>query len=141
MDDDRAELGVLLDLALPVHEHAVRGDHEEVALPLCGQVTHRGKHLDGLTQAHVIAKEHALLTYHVLGAEDLVLAQVGRHQAQVQLGRLDRIGDLRWQAAPQVRGRQGSLGYHAGWQGAFQQRDEAGGVVAITTPDRLRGEA
>ena len=140
MDDDGAELGVLLDLTLPVHEHAVRGDHEEVALPLGGQMAHRRQDLDRLTQTHVVAEQHALLADHVLGPEDLILTKIGRHQTQVQAGRLDRVGDLRRQATPQVRRRQGALGDHAGRQDAFQQRDEAGGIVAIATPDRLRSE-
>ena len=74
MHDDRVEFGMLLHLTLPVHEHAVRSDYEEVTLPLCGQMAHRGQDLDRLTQAHVIAEQHALLADHVLGAEDLILA-------------------------------------------------------------------
>ena len=128
---------MLLHLTLPVHEHAVRRDHKEVTLPLRGQVAHRGQHLDRLPQAHVIAEQHPLLADHVLGAEDLILAQIGRHQAQVQTGRLDRIGDLGRQPPAQVRPSQSTFGDHAGRQDAFQQCDEAGGVIAIAPPHHL----
>ena len=137
MDDDGAEFGVLLHLTLPVHEHAVRRDHEEVTFPLCSQMTHRRQDLNRLTQTHVVAEQHPLLADHVLGAEDLILAQIGGHQAQVQARRFDRIGDLRRQAATEVRSGQNPLGDHAGRQDALQQSDETGGVIAIASPDHL----
>ena len=72
-----------------------------------------------------------------MGAEDLILAQIGGHQAQVQARRFDRIGDLRRQAATEVRSGQSPLGDHAGRQDALQQRDEAGRVIAIASPHHL----
>ena len=134
MDDDGIELRVLLHLALPVDEHAVWCDHEEVFLSLGRQVTHCRQHLDRLTQAHVVTQEHALLADDILGAELLVASQVSGQQTKVHLGGLDGIGDLRRQSTAHVRTRQRSLRHHPGRQHALEQCDERRGIPRITPP-------
>ena len=136
VDDDGAELRVLADFALPMDEHAVGRDDEEAFLPLGGQMAHRRQDLDGLAEAHVVAKQDALLVDDVLGAELLVAAQVGRQQAEVEGRRLHGVGDRRRQTATHVRPRQDALGDDLRGQEAFQQRDECRGVTGIPLPDR-----
>ena len=135
MDDDGAELRVLADFALPVDEDRIRGDHEEPSLALGGQVAHRGQHLHGLAQAHVVAQQRPTLVHQVLGAEELVTPQGRGEQRKVERRGLHRVGDLGRQPAALVRrGQRGAPGDRRARPDPFEQGDETGGVFAIAPP-------
>ena len=129
---------MLLHFALPIDEHAIRRDHEEMLLSLGCEMTHRRQDLHGLTQAHVVAEQDTFLADDILRPELLVTAQGGREQAKVDLGGLDRIGDLSRQATAEVRQRQRAFGDRPRRQQALQERDERSRVIGIAAPDHLR---
>jgi hypothetical protein len=88
------QVGVLLDLALPVGDDARRAHDQHVRAARGHEVRGHGDGLHGLAQTHLVAEDRAPLDQRVLGAELLVATQVRAQQGAVQRLRLDPAHDV-----------------------------------------------
>ena len=130
-----AELAVLLDLPAPVLEHARGANHEEPGLPDVLERHHRRDGLDGLSQAHLVAKQGLSLVEDVLHAP-LLIASQGAVQALREEGLvLDLAGEFLGEAEERVVVAKGLR------HDVFQDVDDRDGVRGELRPSLVCGHS
>ena len=84
VDNQGDQFGMLDDFTLPVDQDAFGGYDKKVSLPLFMKMTHRGQHLDGFSEAHIIAQKCPLLLNHILRSKHLIPPECGEKESLVE---------------------------------------------------------